>query len=57
MESEGEPGKICISERTLKVLEEAETCDYTFDDYKDIEIKSLGIYVPAYFVNFQVSDE
>lgn len=57
MESGGVPGKICVSEKTRKLLEDSEICDYTFEEHKDIEIKSMGTHIKAYFVNFQVNDD
>jgi class 3 adenylate cyclase len=50
MESGGTPGQICVSQRTKELLELLETTNYTFENNKKIEIRSLGIEVSSYFV-------
>lgn len=53
MESGGERGKINVSEDTKKLLEENETCNYTFIENKEITVKSTGKSLMSYFLNYE----
>ena len=57
MESGGKPGHICISQSTKDLLEGLETTNYTLDEHKTIEIKSLGMEVKSYFVGSNLLKE
>lgn len=51
MESGGQPGRICVSEHTRKILQEVEISNYTFEPNQTIHIKTLGEDIQSYFVN------
>lgn len=51
MESGGQPGKICLSDATRKLLQDVETFNYTFEPNQVIHIKTLGVDVQSYFLN------
>jgi class 3 adenylate cyclase len=57
MESGGKPGYICVSKSTKELLETLETINYTFEDNKLINIKSLGIDIPSYFLRSNLLQE
>lgn len=57
MESGGCAGKVCVSQQTKELLETLETTNYTLEENKPIEIKSLGIIVPSYFVGSNLLKE
>lgn len=57
MESGGKPGYICVSKSTKELLESLETSNYTIEDHKLINIKSLGIDIPAYFLHSDLLKE
>jgi K+-transporting ATPase c subunit len=50
MESGGMSGRINLSVTTKELLEELETCNYTFEENKVINIKSLNVDMPSYFL-------
>ena len=52
MESGGDMGKINVSAKTKELLEQNETCNYTFTENKDIYIKSSGTSYMSYFLGF-----
>lgn len=53
MESSGQPGMICVSETTKALLEEIETCNYTFAENKEILIRSSDRKIKSYFLNLE----
>ena len=57
MESGGQPGQICVSRNTKELLESLETSNYTFEDHKHINIKSLALDMPAYFLRSDLLKE
>jgi class 3 adenylate cyclase len=57
MESGGKPGSICVSKSTKELLESLETSNYSFEDHKLINIKSLGLDIPAYFLHSDLLKE
>ncbi len=57
MESGGKPGHICVSQSTKDLLESLETTNYSFEDNKVINIKSLAMDIPAYFLRSDLLKE
>jgi hypothetical protein len=57
MESGGKPGYICVSKSTKELLESLETSNYTFEDHKLINIKSLALDIPSYFLRSDLLKE
>jgi class 3 adenylate cyclase len=51
MESNGQPGNICVSETTRSLLEQVEMANYTFTDNQVIHLKSSDRKVNSYFMN------
>lgn len=51
MESNGQPGNICVSETTRALLEQVEMANYTFTDNQVIHLKSSDRKVNSYFMN------
>lgn len=52
MESGGAEGRINVSERTRTLLEANETCTFTFEENKEIYVKSAGRGFMSYFLNY-----
>lgn len=53
MESKGTPGRINVSESTKNLLESLETCNYSFEYNKQVELDSLDTVVTCYLVNYE----
>jgi class 3 adenylate cyclase len=51
MESGGEQGKICVSDKTKELLEQVELANYTFVEHQEVTLKSSGRTVMSYFMN------
>ena len=52
MESGGKEGKINVSERTRELLEMDETSTFTFEENKEIYVKSARRSFMSYFLNY-----
>ena len=50
MESNGEKGKICVSQATREYLDKLDTYRMGFEEHKTIEIEKLGEKIKSYFV-------
>ena len=53
MESNGTPGKINVSGRTKRLLEDLETCNYSFEENITIKLPSVNASVNSYFLNYE----
>jgi len=52
MESNGEAGRICVSETTREMLDELETCHFTFEKNKPVDLgEHMGV-IQSFFLNF-----
>lgn len=52
MESGGVKGKINVSKQTRELLEQNETCNYTFTENKEIYVKSTGNKHMGYLLGY-----
>ena len=52
MESEGEPDRINISERTKKIIEKSQSRNFSYEFNKKIDIEIFNENIDSFFLNY-----